>query len=68
MNIIETYEQWSNKLQNIQEYQLIDENGVLSVYCNTFDSDGDGSLEYIGEILNKADFVKTCDKWHEDNM
>lgn len=69
MEIIESYERWSNKLQNIQEYQLFAvDNGDFEIFCQTYKNDEAGELIYIGEITYSTDFVKTCDEWHEKNM
>lgn len=69
MNIIESYERWSDKLQNIQEYQLFAvDNGDFEIFCQTYKNDESDELIYIGEIADANDFVKTCDEWHESNM
>lgn len=68
MELINTYERWSDKLQNIQEYQLFDDNGDFEIFCQTYNEDKSDELIYIGEIADVNDFVKTCDNWHESNM
>ena len=68
MELINTYERWSDKLQNIQEYQLFADNGDFEIFCQTYNEDESDELIYIGEIADVNDFVKTCDDWHESNM